>query len=159
MGIVRRRRGKKFCGSYHAPLYDLHRFKDRFTIRVDKSYQDEEYLCCRDAHYVIPCHKGGKVSKEHANIYAHSLMLLGYIGKGLHILKKMRLIPSVRVHQVGDQEFSVIFPPSALEQVIKIVKPFKTRVGTPRISPNLGVKKATFVKQPPKTSIERELWG
>ncbi len=76
---------------------------------------------------VFPCRRGRKISGVRANIYIHSSLLLGFIGKGNGLRKELLSIPGVISHQAGDEEFSVLFPDSILPLVAEVVKPFAKR--------------------------------
>jgi hypothetical protein len=71
--------------------------------------------------YRIPC-KG----KDH--IYVHGTATLGgYCGRSKKIRDRLKAIPGVKVHQDGDRECIVIFPPEVLPQVAEVLGAKKRR--------------------------------
>lgn len=76
---------------------------------------DNEWL------YIIPCKRGGKISGLKANIYSHSNTELGFIGAGVGLRRELLKLDGVRSHQVGDKEFSVVFPNALLDAVSGVV--------------------------------------
>lgn len=70
----------------------------------------------RGDYLIIPCRRGGK-------IYKHSAALLGYLsppGRKTKLLPRLTMF-GCKVHQQGDFEFSVLFPPAMLDRVAGIV--------------------------------------
>lgn len=65
--------------------------------------------------YRIPCKFG--------HIYVHSADMLGAFTDRRGVRSRLRSIPGVRVHQVGDVELSVVFPPSIFPQVAEVLHP------------------------------------
>lgn len=71
----------------------------------------------------VPCNKGRKIAGVKAHIYFHGPGKLAYCGVGSKLRKSLLNIPSVKAHQTGDEEFSVVFHFSALSAVAALVQP------------------------------------
>ncbi len=80
---------------------------------------------------VIPCRMGGEVAGQQANIYQHGPDRLAFVGRGVGLRRKLLAIDGVKAWQTGDEEFSVVFPPTALKAVGRVVRPLTKRRLTP----------------------------
>jgi hypothetical protein len=104
----------------------------KYVVKPEPSYLAEQRKWRSEERphlRVVRCAKGGKIGGERAHVYVHSLAggVLGYAGRGMRLRKRLLGISGVRSWQVGDEEFSVVFPARLLDAVAKVVNPRKRR--------------------------------
>lgn len=75
--------------------------------------------------FMVPCRKGRSISGVKAHIYSFSPTHYAYTGVGMRLRKRLLEIAGVRSHQTGDEEFTVVFPSSALATVAEDVLPHR----------------------------------
>lgn len=94
--------------------------------------------------YEVPCNRGGTFGdRKKAHIFAHGAALYGYTGIGTRLLSKLVGLGATK-WQAGDEEFSVIFPPSLLSKVAGVVKPVRVRT---------ALKSAASRTQEPRSAV------
>jgi hypothetical protein len=71
----------------------------------------------------IPC--------KYGHVYLHGEDTLGAYAEGRKIAGKLAALPGVRVHQRGDREVTVVFPPAVFPAVAALLRPRRRR----RLSP------------------------
>lgn len=88
----------------------------------------------------IYARRGGKrTDTDRAHFYVHGANAVGFTGRGMALRRDLLAIEGVRKWQTGDEEFSVVFPPTVFDQVAAVVRPFAKKRVAPRSAAVGGV--------------------
>jgi hypothetical protein len=103
------------------PMIDLARLcGDTYRITRDEAADDRPQTRAERPWMLrIPC--------KYGHIYVHAKDALGASAAGRLITGKLAAIPGVRVHQRGDSEITVVFPPVVFPDVAALLQARKRR--------------------------------
>lgn len=90
------------------------RFGAVYRITLDESATIDRRRSHRPWYYRIPC--------KYGHSYVHGTETLGAFTDRPRVVSRLVAIPGVRIHQRGDCEASVTFPPELTAQVAQLLK-------------------------------------
>ena len=97
---------------------------DRYKITLDESAELDPSWEGRLWYYQIP---GRRAGSKHSLISVHGKDTLAAWSDRYSIVRKLESLPGVTVHQRGDHEIRVLFPPSRLDEVAEVIEARRRR--------------------------------
>jgi hypothetical protein len=91
----------------------------RYRVSLDESAELDGSEAERPWHLRIPCRYG--------HVYVHGRETLGAYTDRPGVIPRLLAVPGVRVHQRGDTEVTVTFPPDRLDAVAAVLKARRRR--------------------------------